>query len=81
MAGKYELASSCAIYEYTASGSYVYSLSGVMGEASCDFEEIFWTETIAAASVTAHHLNSAGKVDMLLLKDVTGNCYEYGETT
>jgi len=82
--GKYELAPSCAIYEHTALGSsdsYVYSLSGVIGEASSDFEEIFWTDTIAAASVTAHHLNSAGKVDMLLLKDVTGNGYEYGKAT
>lgn len=80
--GEYELAAVCEIYEHTGSVSYkshVYSLSGKLGEASYDFSEIIWTDSIPASYVTAYHLNSAGKVDMILLRDVTGNCYEYGE--
>lgn len=84
MLGDYLLAPACAVFEHTISGvlkSHVYSLSGEIGKASYDFREIFWTETIPANAVTAYHLNTAGQVDMLLLRDVTGNCYEYGKAT
>lgn len=80
--GEYDLAPVCAVYEHVTSGSlqsHVFSLSGEKGKASYDFREIDWTDTLPAGSVTAYHLNTAGKVDMLLLKDVTGNCYEYGK--
>ncbi len=79
--GDYVLAPVCAVYEHTASGSqqsHVYSLSGEAGKASYDFRDILWTDTIPANAVTGYHLNTAGKVDMILLRDVTGNCYEYG---
>ena len=82
--GSYPLAPNCAIFEHTSSGSYgshVYSLSGEKGKASYNFDDLLWTDTLPAVSIGAWHLNSAGKVDMLLLKDVTGNCYEYGEAT
>ena len=80
--GAYALAPVCAVYEHAASGSqrgHVHSLSGEQGEASYDFREIIWTDTIPASAVAAYHLNTAGKVDMILLRDVTGNCYEYGK--
>jgi len=80
--GEYDLAPVCAVYEHVTSGSlqsHVFSLSGEKGKASYDFREIDWTDTLPAGSVTAYHLNTAGKVDMILLKDVTGNCYEYGK--
>lgn len=79
--GEYTLAPVCAVYEHTVSGSlqsHVYSLSGEEGKASYDFREIIWTDTIPANAVTTYHLNTAGQVDMILLRDVTGNCYEYG---
>lgn len=84
MLGDDPLAPVCAVFEHTISGalkSHVYSLSGEIGQASYDFREIFWTDTIPANAVTAYHLNTAGQVDMILLRDVTGNCYEYGRAT
>jgi hypothetical protein len=84
MLGAYRLAPVCAVFEHTISGelkSHVYSLSGEIGKASYDFREIFWTDTIPAHAITAYHLNTAGQVDMILLRDVTGNCYEYGRAT
>ena len=82
--GDYALAPVCAVYEHTTFGSlrsHVYSLAGEAGKASYDFSGIIWTDTIPAGSVTACHVNTAGKVDMILLQDVTGNCYEYGKAT
>jgi len=82
--GSYDLAPTCSIYEQSGgnlSGGYVYSLSGEMGVASTDFEDIFWTNTISADNISQIHLNSAGQVDLLLLKNVTGNCYRYGKLT
>lgn len=77
--GKYELAASCSIYEH-AGGSYLYSLSGQLGVASRNFDDIFWTDTIETNRVDFCRVNSAGKVDLIVLKNVTGNCYEYGKT-
>lgn len=82
--GSYDLAPTCHIYEHggsKASAGYVYSLSGEMGVASTDFDEIFWTDQLSADSVDRFHLNSAGQVDLILLKNVTGNCYSYGKLT
>lgn len=77
--GQYSIAPSCAIYEQAGIGrGYVYSLDGVAGQPSADFDAIHWTDTLNASSIAAAHLNSAGQVDVLLLRDVTGNCYEYG---
>lgn len=75
--GGYELAPSCHIYE-AVNGSYVCSLSGDVGQSSTDFEALFWTDTIHSDDIKAFRLNCAGKVDLLLLEDVTGNCYDYG---
>lgn len=77
--GDYELAPACSVYEQGGSSSYLYSLSGELGVASTDFEEIFWTDTISSSNINTVRLNSAGQVDLLVLKDVTGNCYEYGK--
>ncbi len=79
--GSYTLAPVCEVYEHAGASdypSYVYSLSGQQGVPSYDFDEIFWTDTIPAGSISQIHLNSAGQVDMILLREVTGNCYEYG---
>lgn len=79
--GSYKLAPGCVIYEQGGNGSYLYSLSGEVGVASTDFTEIYWTETIAGNHVATVRLNPAGQVELLVLKDVTGNCYEYGKLT
>lgn len=79
--GSYKLAPACSIYEWTgdtAARGYVHSLSGVLGESSSSLSEIIWTDTLPSWYVSYYRLNSAGQVDILLLKDVTGNCYEYG---
>lgn len=82
--GSYQLAPNCQIYEYAGGKgdySYVYSLSGVLGQASADFSAIDWTTSIAPDDIRATHLNSAGQVDVILLHDVTGNSWQYGEYT
>lgn len=76
--GNYKLAPGCVIFEQGGSGSYLYSLAGEVGVASTDFADIYWTDTIPSNYIATVRLNSAGQVDLLVLKDVTGNCYEYG---
>ena len=78
--GDLELAPALAVYEWTGSG-YVYSLEGERGTASADFDAVTWTDSLSASAVSYYHTNSAGQVDVLLLEDVTGNCYDYGEIT
>ncbi|MGM9639491.1 MAG: S-layer homology domain-containing protein [Butyricicoccaceae bacterium] len=78
--GSYEIAPSCAIYEWGGSG-YVYNLSGTQGTASRDFSEIFWTDSLSSSYVSRYELNSAGQVDVIVLKDATGNYYQYGKLT
>ncbi len=78
--GSVELAPSFAVYEWSGSG-YVYSLEGTRGVSSSDFDAITYTDTIASSDISYYHTNSAGQVDILLLEDVTGNCYEYGKLT
>jgi len=81
--GRYDLAPTCHIYEHggSLSSGYAHSLSGEIGIASTDFEEIFWTDQLSSEQVDQFHLNSAGQVDLILLKNVTGNCYSYGKLT
>lgn len=82
--GNYELAPACRIYEHggsNLSNGYVYSLSGELGAASTDFEDIFWTNTIDSNYISGTHLNSAGQIDLILLRNVTGNSFEYGKLT
>lgn len=76
--GSYGIAPACEIYEWTGSG-YAYSLSGVQGTYSRDFSDIEWTDSLSSSYVSWYRINSAGQVDALLLKDVTGNCYSYGK--
>ena len=78
--GQYSLAPSCDIYEFAGTvRGYVYSLDGVPGQPSSNLDSISWTDTLSPSEIAAAHLNSAGQVDVLLLRDVTGNCYEYGQ--
>ncbi len=82
--GGFDLAPGCQIYEHsgsTTTGGYVYSLDGELGVPSSDFDDIFWTDTIARENIRQIHLNGAGQVDVILLNDVTGNAYTYGELT
>lgn len=66
--GSVSLAPGCAVYEWAGSG-YTEPLT---------LSDIDWTETISSSAVSYAHTNSAGEVDLLLLKDVTGNAYRYG---
>ena len=66
--GSYDLAPGAALYEWAGSG-YVTEIS---------LSDLSWTDIVSASSVSYAHLNSAGQVDLLLLNDVTGNCYTYG---
>ncbi len=75
--GSADLAPSCSVYEWAGDG-YVYDLEGNAGTASSDFEAITWMDSLPSSSVSYYHLNTAGQVDVLLLKDVMGNCYSYG---
>ncbi len=79
--GSYQLAPACTIYEYAGTNGYLYSLSGERGVASTDFEPIYWTKALSSSYISTARLNSAGQVDLIVLKDVTGNCYEYGALT
>lgn len=78
--GELELASALAVYEW-AGGGYVCDLEGEQGAFSTGLEDITWTDSLSASAVSYYHVNSAGQVDVLLLEDVTGNCYEYGRVS
>lgn len=78
--GTTALAPKCAVLEWSG-GDYVYSLEGVWGEASDDFDAISWTTALPASCVSYAHTNTAGEVDVLLLKNVTGNNRAYGKLT
>ena len=72
----------CEIYECAGNTdyqSYVYSLAGEQGKPSYDFSEVIWTDHLSAANVFRFRTNTAGQVDMIVLFNVTGNCYEYGK--
>ena len=76
--GDLELAPSCLVYEWAGSGQ-VYDLEGNAGAASADFSAITWTERLDAENIAYYHTNSADQVDVILLENVTGSCYEYGK--
>ncbi|MBQ9974488.1 MAG: S-layer homology domain-containing protein [Oscillospiraceae bacterium] len=77
--GSYKLAPACDIFESSGSDrGYVYSLDGIPGQPSSNFDELFWTDRLDASYIAAAHLNEAGQVDVLLLRDVTGNSCQYG---
>lgn len=74
------IAADCSIYEWAGSG-YVYSLEGVQGEFSSDFSAITWADKIENAYAGYTHSDENGEIDILLLSDLTGNCYQYGEVS
>ncbi len=78
--GGVSLAPGCAIYEWSGNGA-VYSLAGESGKSSTDLSEIGWTDRLDSSYVSFYHQNSVGLVDILLLANVTGNYYEFGEVT
>ncbi len=78
--GGIPLAPGCSIYEWSGSG-YVYSLDGEKNVASSTLDAIRWTDTLPHTYVSFYHKNDAGLVDILVLKDATGNYYQYGELT
>ena len=71
------LAAACSIYDQ-AGGSWLCSLEGVLGEASCDLSEIDWTDKLGASYVSGYHTDGSGRIDILVLNDATGNAYTYG---
>ncbi len=78
----YDISKNVSIYEWDGiyeSGYTLFSLSGEMGVASTDFDEIYYTDTIPATNVSYYHLNSSNEIDIIILSDVTGNIYSYGK--
>ncbi|MGI5971299.1 MAG: S-layer homology domain-containing protein [Oscillospiraceae bacterium] len=76
--GGIEIADCCSVYEWAGKG-YVYDLDGNQGSASSSLRAIDWTEKLSSSYVSYTHTNSAGQIDVILLKDVTGNAYEFGK--
>ena len=76
-----KLAPGAEIYENATESGAVYSLSGKKGVPSNDMSDIYWTASLPASTVAYYQLNSLGQIDVLLLRDVTGNCYDYGKIT
>ncbi|MPM12603.1 hypothetical protein SDC9_58957 [bioreactor metagenome] len=65
--GSYSLAEGVTIYEHV----------GDAPVSKIDLSDIL-TATVSADKIDYYHTNSSGKVDILLLDDVTGNQYTYG---
>lgn len=66
--GRYDIAPGAAAYEWAG--------RGCVTEISLD--DIGWTDTIGASSVSYAHLDSNGQADVILLKNVTGAADTYG---
>ena len=75
--GSKKMAPSCVFYEWAGKG-YVYDLEGNQGAASSNLNAIHWTEKLSSNYISYVHTNSAGQIDVVLLKDVTGSAYDYG---
>lgn len=78
--GGRRLAPGLSVCEWGGSG-YVYDLEGEQGSFSQGLSALEETAALSASRVSWYHLNTAGQVDALLLKDVTGNFYRYGTLT
>lgn len=78
--GDVEISPACSIYEWAGKG-YVYDLEGNQGTSSSSLNVIDWAEKLSSSYVSYTHTNSAGQIDVILLKDVTGNAYDYGKMT
>ena len=66
--GSYDIAAGAAVYEWAGRG-YVMEVS---------LDDIDWTDSIGSSSISYAHVNSSGDVDVILLKNVTGDSYTYG---
>ena len=66
--GSYDVAPGAAVYEWAGRGYVV----------EADLDDIKWTNTVGASSISYAHLDSNGQVDVILLKSVTGASYTYG---
>ncbi len=69
--GGYKLASCVKAYDWAGSGAAV----------EIDLDDITWTDSIPASSISYAGVNSAGLIDLLLFKDLTGDAYTYGMAT
>ena len=79
--GDYKLAPGAEIYENATDNAALYSLSGALGTPSYDLSDIYWATSLPPSSVAYYRLNSLGQIDVLLLRDATGSCYDYGKIT
>ena len=66
--GSLELAPDVKIFDQVGDDGYVLEIS---------FSDIL-VSTVAASGINYYTTNTAGKVDVLVLSDVTGDCYTYG---
>ena len=66
--GSYDLAPGAVFYEWAGAG-YAEEIS---------LADISWTNVVNKAYIDYYHLNSAGKVDVVVFNDITGVCYDYG---
>ena len=65
--GSYELAPGAVFYD--CAGGFAVEIS---------LADITWTKSVSRTKISYAHLNSAGKVDIVIFDDLTGSCYEYG---
>lgn len=65
--GSYTVTAGVRVYEQAEDGAMVEVGLGNLGAGE-----------IAGGKIATYHLNSANMVDYIVLKDVTGNAYEYG---
>jgi len=77
--GELALAPDCQIYEQTGGKSFLTSLDGSLGIASTDFDDLLWTKKTGYSAVAGYLVDGSGKVNTLVLNEVTGNGYAYGE--
>ena len=69
--GSSELAPNIKVFDWAGSGAVV----------EIKLEDVSWTRYIAANKIEYAGYNSVGQVEVLLLKDITGDAYEYGIAT
>ena len=76
--GGLDLSANTAAGHALAPWAVVYDWAGKGAAIAVSLEDVDWTKTVAAADISYIHLNAAGQADLVLLRDVTGDAWQYG---